>query len=146
MKQFINIFADVLQKLKNCKSRYTLEKHISKLLKNKLIALDDYSFTFKTLIIMKYPLISEYIESIKHSEDNFNVLSNLRPVYDEAGEIVMSSGNFAVVFKMEDESSGKLYAVKCFLKEQEGRDIAYQQITDELEYASSTYLCSIKYF
>ena len=94
---------------------------------------------------MKYPLISEYIESIKHSEDNFNVLSTLRPVYDEAGEIVMSSGNFAVVFKMKDESSGKLYAMKCFLKEQEGRDIAYQQITDELEYASSTYLCSIKY-
>ena len=95
---------------------------------------------------MKYPLISEYIESIKHSEDNFNVLSTLRPVYDEAGEIVMSSGNFAVVFKMKDESSGKLYAVKCFLKEQEGRDITYQQITDELEYASSNYLCSIKYF
>ena len=95
---------------------------------------------------MNYPLISEYLEAIKHSEDNFNVLSTLRPVYDEAGEIVMSSGNFAVVFKMEDESSGKLYAVKCFLKEQEGRDIAYQQITDELEYASSNYLCSIKYF
>ena len=94
---------------------------------------------------MKYPLISEYIESIKNSEDNFNELTNLRPVYDEAGEIVMSSGNFAVVFKMKDESSGKLYAVKCFLKEQEGRDIAYQQITDELEYASSNYLCSIKY-
>ena len=95
---------------------------------------------------MKYPLISEYIESIKNSEDNFNELTNLRPVYDEAGEIVMSSGNFAVVFKMKDESSGKLYAVKCFLKEQEGRDIAYQQITDELEYVSSNYLCSIKYF
>ena len=95
---------------------------------------------------MNYPLISEYLEAIKHSEDNFNVLSTLRPVYDEAGEIVMSSGNFAVVFKMKDESSGKLYAVKCFLKEQEGRDIAYQQITDELEYASSNYLCSIKYF
>ena len=95
---------------------------------------------------MNYPLISEYLEAIKHSEDNFNVLSTLRPVYDEAGEIVMSSGNFAVVFKMKDESSGKLYAVKCFLREQEGRDIAYQQITDELEYVSSNYLCSIKYF
>ena len=95
---------------------------------------------------MNYPLISEYLESIKHSEDNFNVLSTLRPVYDEAGEIVMSSGNFAVVFKMKDESTGKLYAVKCFLREQEGRDIAYQQITDELEYVSSNYLCSIKYF
>ena len=43
---------------------------------------------------MNYPLISEYIESIKHSEDNFNVLGTLRPVYDEAGEIVMSIGNF----------------------------------------------------
>ena len=96
--------------------------------------------------VMNYPLISEYIDAIKNAEDNFNVLSTLRPVYDEAGEIVMSSGNFAVVFKMKDESSGKLYAVKCFLREQEGRDIAYQQITDELEYVSSNYLCSIKYF
>ena len=43
---------------------------------------------------MKYPLISEYIESIKNSEDNFNELTNLRPVYDEAGEIVMSSVDF----------------------------------------------------
>ena len=95
---------------------------------------------------MNYPLISEYIEAIKNAEDNFNVLITLRPVYTDEGEIVMSSGNFAVVFKMKDESSGKLYAVKCFLKEQEGRDIAYQQITDELEYVSSNYLCSIKYF
>lgn len=101
---------------------------------------------FQNIIIMNYPLISEYIESIKNAEDNFNELTNLRPVYDEAGEIVMSSGNFAVVFKMKDECSGKLYAVKCFLKEQEGRNIAYQQITDELEYVSSNYLCSIKYF
>ena len=95
--------------------------------------------------VMNYPLISEYIDAIKNAEDNFNELTNLRPVYDEAGEIVMSSGNFAVVFKMKDESSGKLYAVKCFLREQEGLDIAYQQITDELEYVSSNYLCSIKY-
>ncbi|OYP43740.1 hypothetical protein CIK89_07830 [Prevotella sp. P4-119] len=101
---------------------------------------------FQNIIIMNYPLISEYIDAIKNAEDNFNELTNLRPVYDEAGEIVMSSGNFAVVFKMKDECSGKLYAVKCFLKEQEGRNIAYQQITDELEYVSSNYLCSIKYF
>ena len=95
---------------------------------------------------MNYPLISEYIEAIKNAEDNFNGLTNLRPVYTDEGEITMSSGNFAVVFKMKEESSGKLYAVKCFLREQEGRDIAYQQITDELEYMSSNYLCSIKYF
>ena len=95
---------------------------------------------------MNYPLISEYIEAIKNAEDNFNELSHLRPVLNKDGSPIMSSGNFAVVFKMKDESSGKLYAVKCFLKEQEGRDIAYQQITDELEYVSSNYLCSIKYY
>lgn len=66
---------------------------------------------------MNYPLISEYIDAIKNAEDNFNELTTLRPVYDEGGEIVMSSGNFAVVFKMKDESSGKPYAVKCFLRE-----------------------------
>ena len=95
---------------------------------------------------MNYPLISEYIEAIKNAEDNFNELSHLRPVLNKDGSPIMSSGNFAVVFKMKDESSGKLYAVKCFLREQEGRDIAYQQITDELEYVSSNYLCSINYF
>ncbi|WP_455944331.1 hypothetical protein [Leyella stercorea] len=40
---------DVLLELMNCENPDTFEKHISKLLKNKLIALDDYSFTFKTL-------------------------------------------------------------------------------------------------
>ena len=95
---------------------------------------------------MNYPLISEYIEAIKNAEDNFNELSHLRPVLNKDGSPIMSSGNFAVVFKMKDESSGKLYAVKCFLKEQEERDVAYQQITDELEYVSSNYLCSINYF
>ena len=95
---------------------------------------------------MNYPLISEYIEAIKNAEDNFNELSHLRPVLNKDGSPIMSSGNFAVVFKMKDESSGKPYAVKCFLKEQEERDVAYQQITDELEYVSSNYLCSINYF
>ncbi len=32
---------------------------------------------------MNYPLISEYIESIKSTEDNFNELSYLKPVLDD---------------------------------------------------------------
>ena len=74
---------------------------------------------------MNYPLISEYIEAIKSAEDNFEKLKNLRPILDEDGEPIMSSGNFAVVFKMKDKQMGKLHAVKCFLKEQEGRAEAY---------------------
>lgn len=94
---------------------------------------------------MQYPLISEYISAIKDAEDNFATLTNLRPVLDNAGVPVMSNGNFAVVFKMEDISDGKLYAVKCFIREQEGRDGAYRLISDELQYVSSNYIADIKY-
>ncbi len=94
---------------------------------------------------MNYPLISEYVEAIKAAEDNFDQLKLLRPVLGEDGEPVMTSGNFAVVFKMKDEQTGKLHAVKCFLKEQEGRAEAYRQIAEELEYVSSTFLTPIKY-
>lgn len=95
---------------------------------------------------MNYPLISEYIEAIKSAEDNFEELSCLRPVLGDDGLPVMTSGNFAVVFKMKDERDGKLYAVKCFTKGQEGRAEAYRQITEELKDVSSPYLTSVCYF
>ena len=83
---------------------------------------------------MNYPLISEYIEAIKAAEDNFDKLTYLTPVLDNNGQPIMSSGNFAVVFKMQDSSNGKLYAVKCFLKKQEDRAESYQLISDELNF------------
>lgn len=94
---------------------------------------------------MNYPLISEYIEAIKSAEDNFKELSYLSPVLGDDGLPVMTSGNFAVVFKMKDEQMGKLYAIKCFTKEQEGRAEAYREITKELEDISSPYILSIRY-
>jgi len=94
---------------------------------------------------MNYPLISEYKEAIRSAEDNFDELKHLRPVLDDDGEPMMTSGNFAVVFKMKDEQTGKLHAVKCFLKEQEGRAEAYRMIAEELEYVNSTFLTPIKY-
>ena len=94
---------------------------------------------------MNYPLISEYIEAIKSAEDNFEELTNLRPVLCEDGQTVMTSGNVAVVFKMEDTETGKFYALKCFTKEQEGRSEAYHQIAEELENVDSPYLVSLRY-
>ena len=94
---------------------------------------------------MNYPLISEYIEAIKSAEDNFEELSYLRPVWGDDGLPVMTSGNFAVVFKMKDERSGKFYAVKCFTKEQEGRTESYREIAKELKNVSSSYLVPIQY-
>ncbi len=95
---------------------------------------------------MNYPLISEYIEAIKSAEDNFKELTNLRPIIGYDGQPVMTSGNFAVVFKMEDKDTGKFYALKCFTKEQEGRDEAYHQIAEELKDVESPYIISIRYF
>lgn len=95
---------------------------------------------------MNYPLISEYVDAIRSAEDNFDKLCDLRPVLDDNSNPIMSSGNFAVVFKMEDVNTGKLYAVKCFTKEQEGREEAYRQIADEFEFVQSTYLAKVKYY
>ena len=94
---------------------------------------------------MPYPLISEYKDAIMSAEDNFNELSSLRPVLDSRGEPVMSSGNFAVVFKMRDERDDKEYAVKCFIKEQPGRAESYRKIADELEVISSSYILPLRY-
>ena len=40
---------------------------------------------------MNYPLISEYIEAIRSAEDNFDKLSNLRPVLDNNGNPILST-------------------------------------------------------
>ena len=95
---------------------------------------------------MNYPLISEYIESIKAAEDNFKELTNLRPVLGDDGQPVMSSGNFAVVFKMWDKRERSYYAIKCFTKDQPLRAESYQMIADELKKVSSSYIPFMRFY
>ena len=94
---------------------------------------------------MQYPLISEYVKAIQDACDNLEQLAYLTPVLDDHGEPYRSSGAFAVVFKMQDKSTGKYYALKCFTEEQEGRADAYRQIADELDMVDSPYITSVKY-
>ena len=94
---------------------------------------------------MQYPLISEYVTAIQDAGDNLEQLAHLTPVLDDHGEPYRSSGAFAVVFKMQDKSTGKYYALKCFTEEQEGRADAYRQIADELDLLDSPYITSVKY-
>ena len=94
---------------------------------------------------MNYPLISEYVEAIRLAEENLEQLNHLWPVLDSDGNPVMSSGNFAVVFKMRSERDGKCYALKCFIKDQQGRNESYRLIADELEFVSSDFLVPIKF-
>ena len=94
---------------------------------------------------MQSPLISEYVKAIQDAGDNLEQLAYLTPVLDDHGEPYRSSGAFAVVFKMQDKSTGKYYALKCFTEEQEGRADAYRQIADELDMVDSPYITSVKY-
>ena len=94
---------------------------------------------------MQYPLMSEYVKAIQDAGDNLEQLAHLTPVLDDHGEPYRSSGAFAVVFKMQDKSSGKYYALKCFTEEQQGRAEAYRQIADELDLLDSPYITSVKY-
>ena len=97
------------------------------------------------IVVMQYPLISEYVRAIQDASNNLDKLAHLVPVLDDHGEPYRSSGAFAVVFKMKDEQTGKCYALKCFTEEQEGRAEAYRQIADELELVDSSYITSVKY-
>ena len=94
---------------------------------------------------MQYPLISEYVKAIQDAGDNLEQLAHLTPVLDDHGEPYRSSGAFAVVFKMQDKSTGKCYALKCFTEEQQGRAEAYRQIANELDLLDSPYITSVKY-
>ena len=94
---------------------------------------------------MQYPLISEYVKAIQDAGDNLEQLAHLTPVLDDHGEPYRNSGAFAVVFKMQDKSTGKYYALKCFTEEQEGRADTYRQIADELDLLDSPYITSVKY-
>ncbi len=99
--------------------------------------------------ILAYPTVGQYTEAIKESakapDEYFDKLKHLRPVLDDNGELIMSSGNFAVVFKMKDEY-GKQYAVRCFHRAQQGREKNYKLICEELAKVSSPYLSPIKYY
>lgn len=99
--------------------------------------------------ICYYPSVGKYTETIKMAasspDEYFGKLSNLHPVLDKQGDPVMSSGNFAVVFKMVDDK-GKFHAVRCFHREQEGRERSYKLICEELAKVSSPYLLPIQYF
>ena len=93
---------------------------------------------------MNYPSISDYIEALRDAEDSLSELKDLRLVYDDQGHPIMSSGNFAVVFKMQTPT-GEYHALKCFLRDQEERSERYRMIAEELQYVQSTYLVKFRY-
>ena len=94
---------------------------------------------------MEYPSISEYKEAVQYA-DSFEsaALRELKPVM-VGSEPVMTSGNFAVVFKMQNEKTGEFFALKCFTQDQADRAEAYNKIIEELRYIRSPYFINLEY-
>lgn len=61
------------------------------------------------------------------------------------GTPIFSSGNFAVVFKMEDIQTGEFYAIKCFTREQPGRNESYRKISERLSKIYSPFISNVEY-
>lgn len=95
---------------------------------------------------MEYPTITEYQESILYAADCLERLQHLVPVKTIEGRPMMTSGNFAVVFKMQDPTTQQYFALKCFTQDQPNRSKAYKQIADELRYIDAPYFVDMEYY
>ena len=95
--------------------------------------------------IARFAKLNKSLQALRFSFFSLFLQAYLHPVLDNDGNPVMSSGNFAVLFKMRSERDDSLYALKCFTKEQPGRDESYKLIADELECVQSTYLAKVRY-
>ena len=69
---------------------------------------------------MQYPTLLEYMKAIQDAGNNLDKLAHLSVVLDGQGEPYHISGDSSVVFKMQDKTTGKCYALKCFTKAQKG--------------------------
>lgn len=147
------LFAVVWKTKSNRQSKAVDSKELVTQIESEQNVVSDVSPTITAEVdpdeILSYPTVGQYTEAImqaaKSPDEYFDKLKHLRPVLDSNGEPIMSSGNFAVVFKMSDEN-GKQYAVRCFHRAQQGREKNYRLICEELSKVSSPYLSSIKYY
>lgn len=95
---------------------------------------------------MSYPRTSDYIESIKQSNNSLCKCNYLSPVLDESGEPISINGESSIVFKMIDNRNGKLYALKCFITEQNVRKDAYKKVSKELSNVTSCYMIPFSFY
>ncbi|TAE24115.1 MAG: hypothetical protein EAZ91_20875 [Cytophagales bacterium] len=92
-----------------------------------------------------YPSFSEYLQAIDLASDTLSKLRQLQPVRKADGQPYFSSGNFAVVFRMENPETGAWVALRCFLRDVPRRRERLQHIADYLRKNPSPYLLPIGY-
>lgn len=94
---------------------------------------------------MPFPSILEYKQAVIAAGDNFKDLLPLEMVEETPGQPKFASGNFAVVFKMRNPETDKLYAVKCFHRDSPDRHERLTAIAGYLQNNSSPYWVHYRY-
>jgi len=92
-----------------------------------------------------YPSISEYIQAIELSTETLKTLNHLVPLRKPDGQLYFSSGNFAVVFRMQDRRTGELVALRCFLRAEPQRQTRLWFIGSYLSASFLPYLLPFTY-
>ena len=93
---------------------------------------------------MMYPTILEYVKAIQNAGANLDRLTHLSPVLDDHGEPYHMSDVSSVVFKMQDKTTGKYYALKCFTIDPSGCADAHLLNADEQNLDASSNSSSVK--
>ena len=94
---------------------------------------------------MKYPKNLEYVKAIQDAGANLNKLAHLSPVMDDHGGPYHMSGDSSVVFKMQDKSTEKYYALKCFTIDPKELSDIHLQNAGEQNMDESSNSSSVKY-
>src|SRR5688572_7344431 len=94
---------------------------------------------------MLFPTIPEYKDALLNGTDTFSTRLNLEPVLDDYDDIYRIAGGFAVVFKMKDRVTNKLYALKCFHKKKNNLIESYSLISKHLKTYKTPYLVNYEF-
>ena len=92
-----------------------------------------------------WPTGGDYVEALQNPQVNLwdPVLRSASPALNRLGLPLVTSGNFACVFKMN--AGEKQYAVKCFTVRVADREARYRLLTDYLRYCRLPFLVDFEY-
>ncbi len=91
---------------------------------------------------MQYPNITQYKQAIIEPDSFATINTDITPVFD-GKDLVMASGNFACVFKMQHK--GMYHALKCFTKDIDERTERQKKIVEYIKNNPSPYFIDYEY-
>lgn len=95
----------------------------------------------------QWPASRDFVEAIQNPKFCFSnpELRSLTPALDKFGMPVVTSGQFAYVFKLNNPNGGKAQAIRCFRGLVGDREKRYEKINAHLDRVSVPYFASFEY-